>query len=89
MSIFGKLFGWFKDFFGLVAETFIGKAAEEIKDAALEVVEELSKNPDMSGSEKWNKARNHLKEKYPSVESAAINLAIEAAVAIIKDKMDD
>lgn len=88
MGFLNSVFGWLKGFFDLVASTVLGKAAESISKAAVEVVESLE-GEDMNGKEKWEEAQRVLKEMYPSVEIAAINLAIESAVAIVKDKLED
>jgi predicted RNA polymerase sigma factor len=89
MGFFSSFFGWFKSLFSLVAETAIGIAADSIKESAIAVVKNLENKPDLNGTEKYNTAKDVLVKKYPSMQEAAINLAIEAAVAIIKDKMDD
>jgi len=88
MGFFTKMYNWFKSFFSQVAQTLLGVAAESIKDTALEVVNDLEKRPNLSGKDKYKKAESILREKYPDIESAAINLAIEAAVAIIKDRLE-
>lgn len=87
MGFFSSIFGWFKDFFSLVASTAVGMAAESISSAAIDVVKELDEHHSLNGTEKWTRAKRVLSTKYPSVESAAINLAIESALAIVKDKM--
>jgi predicted RNA polymerase sigma factor len=89
MGFFSSFFGWFKSLFSLVAETAIGIAADSIKESAIAVVKNLENKPDLNGTEKYNTAKDVLVKKYPSMQEAAINLAIEAAVAIVKDKMDD
>ena len=88
MGFFSSIFDWFKGFFSVVAKTAIGIAAESIKDTALEIVENVETNSGKQGIEKFNIAKETLTKKYPSMKEAAINLAIEAAVAIIKDKKD-
>lgn len=85
-SMFSAIFGWFSGFFKRVAKTFIGKAAEEMSEAALVVVEALEEK-NLTGEEKYRKAKKTLKDKYPSAEGVAINLAIETALAIVKDKL--
>jgi hypothetical protein len=87
MRFFSSIFGWFKDFFGMVASTVIGEAAESISETAMAIVEGLETKEDLSGAEKWDYARKELESRYPSIESAAINLAIESALAIVRDKM--
>ncbi len=89
MGFFSTIFGWFKDFFGTVSKTVIGKAAESIGETAIVVVEGLEKRGDLSGEDKWEYARRELEHQYPSITSAAINLAIESAVAIVKDKLSE
>ncbi len=88
MSFWGTLFGWTKSFFTYVAETIVGQAAESLSDAALDIVQNLESKHDLSGKEKFNQAKDVLAKKYPSVQTAAINLAIESAVAIVKDQME-
>ncbi len=78
MSFWGTLFGWTKSFFTYVAETIVGQAAESLSDAALDIVQRLESKQDLSGKDKFNQARDILVNKYPSVEAAAINLAIES-----------
>jgi hypothetical protein len=75
------------NFFKEVATTAIGIAASEIGPLAMEVVKGLHDNSGMSGSEKRGMAVATIRSKYPNVESAAINLAIETAWAIIKDRI--
>lgn len=85
--MFSEIYSWFKSIFSYVAKTFIGEAAEELSDAAVSIVSELEKNPHLSGKEKFKRAEEALSGKYPSAESAAINLAIEVAVAIVRDQL--
>jgi len=90
MGFFSRIFGFFSDFFQQVARTIIGQAVEEIKEAALEIVDEIeSRHPNLSGEEKWKIAERKLSSRYPSFKSAAINLAIESAVALIKENIDE
>lgn len=81
----GAIFDWFKSFFREVAGTAIGVAAEEMSEAAITVVGALEEEG-VSGKEKYDRAKSALKDRYPSAESAAINLAIETALAIIRDR---
>ena len=88
MGFWGALFGWTKSFFSYVAETVLGQAAESLSDAALDIVQNMESKQDLSGKEKFNQAKDVLAKKYPSIQTAAINLAIESAVAIVKDQME-
>jgi len=83
---------WFKRFFSnalsflqRAAKTVVGVAAEEIGETAISVVSLLEMNPELSGSEKRDLAVDNIRRKYPDVQSVAINLAIESALAIIRE----
>ena len=86
-SWFKRVFGIIGSFFKTVAQTAIGIAAEDISHLAMTVVTDLHNNSAISGPAKRNKAVDIIRETYPSIESAAINLAIETAWAIISDKL--
>ena len=85
MNFFKKIFGMFSQFFSRVAETAIGVAADSISVTALEVVGNLENSTGLSGSEKKDRAVGIIKGRYPDIQTAAINLAIETAVAIVKE----
>ncbi len=85
----GNIFNWFKSIFSKVAKTAIGIATDRISQTALTVVESMENHPEMTGKEKFNKAFNSLRYSYPNIETVAINLAIEIAVALVKDKYQD
>lgn len=74
-------------FFKTAAKTAIGIAAAEVGPLAMEVVKSLHDKSDMRGSEKRGLAVATIRGKYPNIETAAINLAIETAWAIISDKV--
>ena len=82
MNWFKNLFRSVGSFFRAAAKTVVGIAASEIGPLALNIVKSLHNSKDMSGSDKRDMAIGMIKEKYPSVGSAAINFAIEAAWAI-------
>lgn len=87
---------WLLGLLGLAAKTLTGEAAEFISGPAKKVVAMLEENPDLTGSEKYDRARAYLKDHYGGdiadkfgehLVNRAINLAIEAAVAVIKEKL--
>jgi len=80
-----KVFGIFSRFFSRVAETAIGVAADSISATAIEVVGRLEGSVELSGSEKRRLAIDTIRRRYPDVQTAAINLAIETAVAIVRE----
>lgn len=89
--MFDIIRGWFgivKDFFQMVAQTSVGRLVNEIQDMAIEVVYNIEQeNGDLSGTEKFRIAYDTLVDRYPWIMERAINLAIEMAVAVIKDKV--
>ena len=85
MNWFKNIFGFVSKFFSRAAKTAIGVAAESISEMALEVVNGLESNGGLSGVAKKDLAIDLIKEKYPDIQTAAINLAIETALAIIRD----
>jgi len=85
MNFFKKMFGMFSRFFSRVAETAIGVAADSISATAIEIVGAIENSSDMSGVAKRNLAVDKIRERYPDIQTAAINLAIETAVAIVKE----
>lgn len=72
-------------FFFMAAKTAIGIAANDISKVVLEIVKDLEQHNQLSGKDKKRMAINMVKKEYPNAESAVINLAIETAVAIVKD----
>lgn len=85
--------GWFKNlfktignFFKTVAITAIGQAAEQVQELAIEVVESLA-NQDIDSSLKRDMAVTMIKARVPNIATAAINLAIEMAWAIVSDRL--
>lgn len=87
-KFFKKLFGWMSDFFERAAKTAIGVFVDKMKEEAIRVVRDAELAPgSMSGKEKYDYAFDKLKRRYPDAETAAINLAIELAVAIITEEL--
>lgn len=86
---FNKLFNWTKSFFVSVAKTVAGQAAESISETAKEVVNKMEEKQDLSGPEKFKQAKDILTKKYPSMDAVAIDLAIQAAVAIVDDYIEE
>ncbi len=90
MGIFQKIFSWIKGsgLFQRVAATLAGKAVESIRDLALAVVSELAAG-NLTGEEKRSIAFSRIKEaairEGKEISTSAINLAIEMAVALIKE----
>lgn len=75
-------------FFKTAAKTAIGKMADSIASSAQTYVLEIEAlYPNISGQEKFNIVKERLRMHYPAIKEAAINLAIELAVAIIKDNL--
>jgi len=87
-EVAGKIFGRVTDFFMSVAKSTIGQMVYEIHDTAEKVVENIEKeNGNLSNHEKWEIAYSTIKKQFPHIRDAAINLAIEMAVALMKQKM--
>ena len=80
-----KVFCMFSRFFSRVAETAIGVAADSISATAIEIVGALENSPKMSGVAKRNLAVDKIRKRYPDIQTEAINLAIETAVAIVQE----
>lgn len=85
MNWFKRIFSKLSEFFMQAAQTAIGVAADSISSTAIEVVSKLDANHSLSGAAKRDIAIGTIKEKYPNIQTAAINLAIESAVAIVKE----
>lgn len=87
MAWWNKIFSFFRSFFEEVAATSIGKMAESLRDIALVVCDELTLS-NLESEEKRNEAFNRVMalaiDEGKQISHAAINLAIEMAVAIIK-----
>jgi len=89
MNWFRRLFGFISTFFVAAAKTTIGLAAEELSETALRVVRQIDKLEGLSGQDKHARAVILIQQEYSKAPSVAINLAIEAAVAITKDLLND
>lgn len=87
MNWFKNLFTAISSFFKLAAKTAIGIAAADIGEFAMEIVGDLQARTDLKGSDKRTLAMNAIKSRYPDIQTAAINLAIETAWAIISDRV--
>lgn len=83
---FKNLFMAISGFFKMAAKTAIGIAAADIGQFAIEIVSELHEK-DLSGPGKRALAKRAIRTKYPNIQTAAINLAIETAWAIISDQV--
>lgn len=81
---FKGVFSFLLPFAKEAAQTAVGVAAEEMRDAAKAFVKEAEQAP--ASVNKYDYARKKMKEQFPSAELAAINLAIEMAVAVLKDQ---
>jgi len=76
------------EFFLMVATSAIGKSVEELKDIAVEVVQEIERTEgDISGEEKFQIAYDIITDRAPGYAKSVYNLAIESAVAIVKDRL--
>ncbi|GLI35428.1 phage holin, LLH family [Desulforhabdus amnigena] len=90
MEFFAKIYQWVKrsGFFQRVAATLAGKAAESIKDIAVSVVSELASG-NFTGEEKRRIAFSRIEaaavREGKELGASAINLAIEMAVALVKE----
>lgn len=80
-DFFKKMFGKVGPFLAQVAQTAIGMFAEAIKEEAMEAVRQAKNAP--KGTNKYEYAFSILKDKFPDAKTAALNFAIEAAVAIV------
>ena len=81
MGFFKAIANWFRGFFKEAAKTATGVVVEEMQEAALTIVREAENAPNVHS--KYEYAFKELKKKYPNAKTAAINLAINLAVAII------
>ena len=72
------------DFFKKAARTALGLFVDKMHDAALAYVTAAENAP--AGTDKHAYAFRKLRAEYPNTRTAAINLAIELAVAIIDPK---
>lgn len=87
MNWLKKILGLVGSFFKRAALTALGVAVNELEEVATEVVRTVEEaRPDLSGKEKYDIVFQKIKTQYPSIQTAVINLAIELAVAIIKDQ---
>lgn len=87
MNWFKNLFTTISNFFKMASKTAIGIAAADIGEFAMEIVEDLHIRKDLKGYAKRTLAVNAIRSQYPDIQTAAINLAIETAWAIISDRM--
>lgn len=72
--------------FARAARTIIGQAANRLEHIAEQLVREAQSHPDLkTGKDKFDWVKGQIKERFPSYKEAAINLAIELAVAVVKD----
>lgn len=84
---FKKLIPCAKGFFARAAKTATGQAAGKLSVVAEEVFREAQSHPDLkSGSAKFKWAKGQILERFPSFQAEEINLAIELAVAVIKEE---
>jgi len=80
-----NLFATIGSFFKRAAKTAIGVAARKLEKDATEIINRVEvDNPGISGKVKARMAYEMMRAKYPDVKTAAINLAIELAVALLK-----
>jgi hypothetical protein len=90
MEFFQKIYQWImgSGLFQRVASTLAGKAVESIKDIAVAVVSELAAG-NFSGEEKRRIAFSRIEaaalQEGKEIGASAINLAIEMAVALVKE----
>ena len=89
MGFWSGLLGFFEGFFSRVAETMTGKLAESLSDIAVVAVNKLEAT-DLTNEQKRAQAFEEIKDAavLEGIEFSvsAINLAIESAVAIMKDE---
>ena len=90
-NFFSSFFGWLKTLFKEAAKTAAGKVAESLRDIALAVCEELNYE-NLSGEEKRSVAFERIKQKAveegKEISTLGINLAIELAVAILRELVE-
>jgi len=77
----------FAGMFFEVAVTSIGMAAEQMKETAADIVSAIEEDEELDGQDKFNIAWDVLSDKFPDSPEEAKNLAIETAVAIVKEQM--
>ena len=91
------MFGWIKSalgfigsFFKRAARTAIGAAANSLESTAVSVVREVQRKAPVNAGDlaKFDMVKQVLKKRYPNYKDAAINLAIEMAVAVVKAEME-
>lgn len=85
-SFFSSVFTFFRPFAKEAAKTAIGVAVEEMRDAAKAFVRAADKAP--LGTNKYEYARKRMKQHYPNAKDSAIDLAIQMALAVIKDEKE-
>ena len=88
MTFFDRFKNWFGNVFTIVAKTVIGRMADSLKDIAIEACKQLN-SENLSNDKKrkmaFNKIKNSAIKEGKEFSDSAINLAIELAVAIIKE----
>lgn len=91
------MFAWIKgalgfigSFFKRAARTAVGAAANSLEDMAVSVVREVQRKVPAEAGDlaKFDMAKQILKERYPNYKDAALNLAINLAVAVVKNEME-
>ena len=88
MNWFKKLFGMIGSFFKKAAITVIGQAADQIQDLAIDVVKELA-GRGIPSAEKRGLAVAMIRARVPNIATAAINLAIEMAWAVVSEQLGE
>ena len=88
MGWFKRLFTAIGSFFKKAAVTVIGQAADQIQDLAIDIVKELASR-DIKNAEKRGLAVAMIRERVPTIGTAAINLAIEMAWAVVAEQLGE
>ncbi len=87
-SFFSGLKGIFTTVFKTAAKTAVGQIASDIAPIATQVVEELQGDLIMGNADKRQLARDRIeaiaKEQGKEVTQHAVNIAIELALAVVK-----
>ena len=85
MNWLKKLFSTIGSFFKRAAKTVTGVAAQALEAEVMSAVNAVEmKHPDAAGGQKAALVFDQLRANHPDVKTAAINLAIELAVVLLK-----
>ena len=88
MNWFKKWFTFAGRIFKRAAKTTIGQMVDKILPAVLPLVKSLEADKFKSGSQKLECVINAVKATHSDISSVAINLAVNLALAVIREGME-